>query len=246
MLREVTPRRLLGALRNHKIVDLHRRAKHIVMLLDSDLRIVIQLRMSGTLLLARGKPDQDEQRYRVLQAEIGRGTRLVYRDVRRLGTINLLDEKAWNAYTERLGPEPLSEEFDPDQFSKRLRGTKVAIKKALMDQRRVVGVGNIYANEALYRARIDPSLRTDKLNRSAKHRLYEEVRAVLNEAIDARGTTLKDYRTGTGERGSFQGILQVYGRGGEPCLACGSTLATTHAIDGRATTFCWRCQGIKR
>ncbi len=241
-LREVSARRLLGALRNATVQEVSRRAKHAVFLLDSGLRMVIQPRMTGTLVIASGKPGAEERRFRVLTADIDDGTRLVYRDVRRLGTIWLLDEAAWLTYTGRIGPEPLDETFDDCQFAAQLAGTRVAIKKALMDQRRIAGVGNIYANEALFRAGIDPSRRTDKVGREALSRLLKETRTILQEAIEAKGTTLKDYRTGTGDTGSFQGVLQVYGRGGRPCVSCGATLATTHAIDGRATTFCYKCQ----
>ncbi len=111
-----------------------------------------------------------------------------------------------------------------------------------MDQRRVAGVGNIYANEALFRAGIDPSRRADRLTRRDYEALFGAIRSVLGDAVAARGTTVRDYRTGTGQRGSFQAGLAVYGRGGEPCVRCGTTLTTTHAIDGRATTWCWRCQ----
>lgn len=245
-LREVSTRRLLGALRNATVHDVSRRAKHVVFLLDSGLRMVIQPRMTGMLVIGVGKPTAEERRHRVLQAGIGNGARFVYRDVRRLGIIWLLDEPAWLTYTGRIGPEPLDETFDDRQIARRLAGTRVAIKKALMDQRRIAGVGNIYANEALFRAGIDPSRRTDRLGRAALSRLQREIRAVLREAIEAKGTTLRDYRFGTGETGSFQGVLQVYGRGGQPCVSCETTLATTHAIDGRATTFCYRCQASSK
>lgn len=241
-LRNVSVRKLLGALRNETVQGIARRAKHAVFLLGSGLRMVIQPRMTGTIVICAGKATPDECRFRVLQADIGDGNRFVYRDVRRLGTIWLLDEAAWSIYTERIGPEPLDDDFDDRRFAGRLEGTRVAVKKALMDQRRVAGVGNIYANEALFRAGIDPSRPADKLDSAALSRLRREIRAVLREAIEAKGTTLRDYRTGTGEAGTFQGILQVYGRGGLPCVVCGATLATTHAIDGRATTFCYRCQ----
>jgi formamidopyrimidine-DNA glycosylase len=130
-----------------------------------------------------------------------------------------------------------------DRFAERLRGTRQAIKRALMDQRRLAGVGNIYANEALFRARIDPSRPASGLTRRELGRLYRAVRAVMREAIAAGGTTVRDYRTSTGARGAFQMVLRVYGRTGEPCVTCGTPLVGTHAIDGRATTLCWKCQG---
>jgi len=245
-LREVSARRLIGALEGAIVLNVSRRAKHIVILLDTGNRMVIQPRMTGTFLIARGRPSAEEKRYRVLVAGIGDGERFVYRDVRRLGTIWLLNQTAWMSYTGRIGPEPLDDSFDAHALARQLSGTRIAIKKALMDQRRIAGVGNIYANEVLFRAGIDPSRRSDLLDFDAVSRLHTEIRDVLYEAIAAKGTTLRDYRTGTGETGSFQETLLVYGRGGLRCLTCGTTLATTHAIDGRATTFCYRCQASDR
>jgi formamidopyrimidine-DNA glycosylase len=170
------------------------------------------------------------------------GRLFVYRDVRRLGTVWLLDERAWLAYTGRIGPEPLDDTFTPFVFAQRLEGTRAAIKKTIMDQRRVAGIGNIYANEALFVAGIDPSKATDRLSLEEFARLHAAVTDVLARAVDSSGTTVRDYRTGTGERGRFQLELQVYGRGGERCVRCGKNLVTTHAIDLRATTFCPRCQ----
>src|SRR2546422_8405536 len=142
----------------------------------------------------------------------------------------------------RIGPEPLEETFTPFVFAERLQGTRAAIKKAIMDQRRVAGVGNIYANEALFEAGIDPSKPTNKLSLDEFARLHAAVTGVLERAVQSSGTTVRDYRTGTGEQGRFQFQLKVYGRGGEPCVTCGKKLVTTHTIDLRATTFCPRCQ----
>lgn len=245
VLRGVTRRRLIAALTGRRIDALHRRAKHIVFGLDSGRRLVIQLRMTGSLLLQRGPLTAEEERYVVLTADLGRGDTLVFRDVRRLGTIQLLDEPAWQVYTDRIGVEPLDPAFDVASFHAILRDSSQAVKKVIMDQRKLAGVGNIYANEALFRARVDPSRRADRVPRAAADRLHAAIRAVLTEAIHARGTTVRDYRTGTGQRGTFQFALDVYGRGGAPCVRCGTVLATTHAIDGRATTFCWRCQGAR-
>ena len=164
------------------------------------------------------------------------GRRFVYRDVRRLGTVWLLGEDDWLAYSNRIGPEPLEETFTPFVFAERLQGTRTAIKKAIMDQRRVAGVGNIYANEALFEARLAPSKPTNTLSLEEFARLHAAVTDVLARAVLASGTTVRDYRTGTGGRGSFQFELKVYGRGREACVNCGTKLVTTHAIDLRATT----------
>ena len=246
VLRDVTKARFLRVLRGNTIAGVSRRAKHIVLLLTTCHRLVIQPRMTGSLVVYGRPLTPEDKRHVVLQVGIGGGASLVYRDVRRLGTMHLLDESAWTSYTGRIGPEPLDDAFDLAAFRASLRGSRQAIKKVLMDQRRLAGVGNIYANEALFRARIDPSRGADQIDRAAAKRLYRAVRYILSAAIDARGTTVRDYRTGTGGRGSFQFELRVYGRGGEGCVRCSTRLITTHAIDGRATTFCWRCQASRR
>ncbi len=243
VLRSVSRRRFLDTVRNATIDRVERRAKHVVLLLGSGRRVVIQPRMTGTLIVRPGPLTTEDRRYVVFEAEIGQGHVFVYRDVRRLGTVHVLDEAAWQTYTARIGPEPLDLAFDRAQFAKQLEGSRQAIKKVLMDQRRIAGIGNIYANEALFRARIDPSRQADRLSGREITRLFKGVLSVLSEAIEAQGTTLRDYRTGTGQRGRFQKLIQVYGRGGEPCRRCKTTLTTTHAIDGRSTTLCWKCQG---
>ena len=111
-----------------------------------------------------------------------------------------------------------------------------------MDQRRIAGIGNIYANEALWRARIDPSRSSSSIGAEDAARLRDEIVGVLTESIAARGTSFRDYRDARGERGSFAEQLKVYGREGEPCARCGARLVGTHAIDGRSTVFCARCQ----
>jgi len=243
VLRHIGPAALRRALEGRRIVSVTRRAKHVVIRLDSGRRLVIQPRMTGTLIAHRAEPAAEKRRYAVLTLRLDDGTHLVYRDVRRLGTVTVLDDRAWRAYTARAGPEPLSASFTSAVFGKRLAGSRQAIKKAIMDQRRIAGIGNIYANEALFRARIDPSRRADRLTTTEIGRLYRAVRAVLGDAVASRGTTVRDYRTGTGQRGRFQRRLRVYGRGGAPCVRCGRRLITTHAIDGRSTTFCVTCQG---
>jgi formamidopyrimidine-DNA glycosylase len=244
VLRRVTKARLLRALRGNKVEAIERRAKHIVLRLASGERLVIQPRMTGSLVIHQGHLTSDDRRYAVLQVGLEGKGQLVFRDVRRLGTIWLLDEWGWQAYTQQIGPEPLASDFDSTQFARQLRNSRQAIKKVLMDQRRLAGVGNIYANEALFRARLDPSRPANRISTAEYQSLFRTVRAVLREAIREKGTTVRDYRTGTGQRGSYQQILRVYGRGGEPCTRCRTLLATTHAIDGRSTTFCWRCQGV--
>ncbi len=243
VLRGIRPGRFRQSLEGRRIDSLTRRAKHAVFRLDSGARFVVQPRMTGSLIIHTRPLEADDRRYAVLILTLDNNTWLVYRDVRRLGTLLLLDERAWATYTARAGPEPLARSFTRRVFTARLTGTRQAIKKAIMDQHRIAGIGNIYANEALFRARIDPSRPADRLTPAELGRLYRAVRAVLTDAVAAQGTTVRDYRTGTGRRGRFQHRLLVYGRGGEPCTRCGRTLVTTHAIDRRTTTLCVTCQG---
>ncbi len=242
VLRQVSKPRLIKALQGTTIEHVYRRAKHAVFRLASGHRMVIQPRMTGSLLVYDRALTRDELKYAVLICTLDDGRKFVYRDVRRLGTIWLLDEAGWITYTGRIGPEPLEDTFTPFVFANRLRGTRTAIKKAIMDQRRVAGVGNIYANEALFDARLRPSRRTHKLSLEEFARLHAAIVDVLQRALASSGTTLRDYRTGTGERGRFQFALRVYGRGGEKCVNCGRKLVMTHQIDLRQTVFCRRCQ----
>ncbi len=145
-------------------------------------------------------------------------------------------------YTEGLGIEPLDPAFTEAHLSGVLRGSSQAIKKVLMDQRQLAGVGNIYANESLWRAGIDPSRRANSLGDHEVTALHAGIVSVLQESIAARGTSFRDYRDASGGRGAFAEQLAVYGREGHPCPRCGARLIGTHAVDGRTTVFCAWCQ----
>lgn len=242
VLREVSKPRLLKTLHGNTIEQVSRRAKHVVFRLGSGHRMIIQPRMTGSVIVYERELTRDELKYAVLICTLTDARSFVYRDVRRLGTIWLLDEAGWVAYTGRIGPEPLEETFTPFTLAEQLKGTRTAVKKAIMDQRRLAGVGNIYANEALFDARLDPSKPTHRLSLEEFARLHAAIVDVLQRALASSGTTLRDYRTGTGERGRFQFKLRVYGRGGEKCVNCGKKLVMTHKIDLRQTVFCRRCQ----
>jgi formamidopyrimidine-DNA glycosylase len=242
VLRHVTKAHLIKTLTGNTIEQVYRRAKHAVFRLATGHRMIIQPRMTGSFLVHDQPLTRAELKYAVLICRLSDGRLFVYRDVRRLGTIWLLAEEGWLAYTGRIGPEPLEETFTPFVFAQRLKGTRTAVKKAIMDQRRVAGVGNIYANEALFDARLSPAKPTHKLSLEEFARLHAAIVDVLQRALASSGTTLRDYRTGTGDRGRFQFELRVYGRGGEKCVRCGRKLTLTHKIDLRQTTFCRKCQ----
>jgi formamidopyrimidine-DNA glycosylase len=242
VLREVTPRSISKRLRHTTIMKSWRRAKLVVIDLDSGDRIVVQPRFTGALLIDDGSLTSSELSYSTLQLDLDDGRALHYADVRRLGTVALMDADRFEEYSGKLGVEPLDREFTARHLSAVLRATSQPVKKVLMEQRKIAGIGNIYANEALWRARIDPSRPAASVSLEEADLLRSSIVGVLTEAIEARGTSFRDYRDARGKRGSFVEKLQAYGRGGLPCRRCGSKLITTHAVDGRATTLCIRCQ----
>jgi formamidopyrimidine-DNA glycosylase len=193
----------------------------------------------GLLLRAEGVPDD---RYDAIRFRLADRATLAYRDVRRLGTLTLFRAEEFSTFDRRLGKEPLDPSFTPIVLSALLSSSQQPVKKILMDQRRIAGVGNIYANEALWAARVDPSRAGASISEPEAAAIHEVLVSILQRAIQARGTTFRDYRDASGNRGAFASQLAAYGRGGEPCLRCEARLTMTHAIDGRATVFCHRCQ----
>lgn len=241
ILRGVTRPKLLAALKGATMLAVTRRAKHAVIDLGAH-RFVLQPGMTGNLLVYGRPLTPPEAKYAVLRAKLDNGTEFVFRDVRRIGTLLLLNPRAWEKYDRALGPEPLDPALTAEQFRDQMQKSTQAIKKTLMDQKRIVGVGNIYANEALFAAGIDPSKPSHKVPDEKWPLLYQHTRRILQAAIDAEGTTFRDYRTATGQPGNFQLQLMVYERQGEKCYQCGTRLSGTHEIDGRITVFCHRCQ----
>ena len=241
VLRGVSRKRLLRDLAGERVTGMFRRAKHAVIELG-DQRLVIQPGMTGALLIYSRRPAGSAARYDVLTIRMDNGRYLVYEDVRRLGTILLLNPRQWRQYDASIGPEPLDPNYLGEDFAVGLKRSRQAIKKVLMDQKYIAGVGNIYANEALFAAKIDPSKPAARVSTEAYGLLFRELRRILETAIASQGTTIRDYRTGTGELGNFQLELLVYGREHQPCRRCGTRLVGTHDIDARITVFCYRCQ----
>jgi len=242
VLREVRPAELTSRVTGASIDRTWRRAKLIVLDLSTRDHLVVQPRFTGALLIDAGALADAERRYSTVELRLDDGRSLHYRDIRRLGTVALMTAERFARYSAALGIEPLDPAFTADHLSGLLRGSRQAVKKRLMDQRAVVGIGNIYANEALWRARIDPSRAARDIAPDEASRLRDGVVGVLRESIAARGTSFRDYRDASGGRGAFVDRLAVYGRAGEPCLRCGARLVGTHAVDGRMTVLCARCQ----
>jgi formamidopyrimidine-DNA glycosylase len=237
VLRGVRPRSLAAKLSGRSIVKAWRRAKTVVLDLSGGTSLLVTPRFTGSLQVSR--PDE----YATLVLTLDDGRSLVYRDVRRLGTVAVVDAEGFRRFDQRLGVEPLTPAFTAAAFSGIVRTPRSAIKKVLMDQRRIAGIGNIYATEVLWRARIDPSRPARTLAPTETAVLRDQLVDLLEAAIALRGTTFRDYRDARNERGRFADQLHAYGRGGKPCPRCGTRLAETWAIDGRSTVFCFRCQG---
>jgi formamidopyrimidine-DNA glycosylase len=242
VLREVEPKRFIDRLTGATIRRCWRRAKLVVLDLAGGDHIVVQPRFTGALLIDAGDLAEEERRYSTVELRLDDDRSLHYRDIRRLGTVTLMSPERFAEYTDALGIEPLDPAFTGAHLSTLLQHSRQAIKKVLMDQRVVAGIGNIYANEALWRAEIDPSRAAASVGESEATLLRDSIVGVLQESIAHRGTSFRDYRDASGARGQFAERLAVYGREGQTCPRCGARLVGTHAIDGRATVLCARCQ----
>ena len=197
--------------------------------------MVVHLGMTGQLLPCDDLSDPYLRAWWRLDNDLILG----YRDVRRFGRIRIYSPGQYEGTLGNLGPEPLSGDFTADQFYASLKASNRKIKTQLLSQRPVAGVGNIYADEACFRAGIYPGVR--KLTKAKTAALHESIRYVLTMAVANGGTTLRDYVNAEGKRGNNQFYLECYGRDGEPCVKCGEILRRV-VIDGRGTTFCKSCQ----
>lgn len=242
------------------ITRVFRRAKAIVLEFASRTHIVVVPRFTGALLIS-GEAAVSRERssgsvhppdieavfapthpYGCLQFLFTDGRTLQYVDVRRLGTVSLCTPDEYRAWDATLGPEPLDPTLTAERFSGIFRGSNRAVKTVLMDQKRLAGVGNIYANEALWWAGIRPTRRASAVTRAEAARLLEGLREILTASIALRGTTFRDFQDAYGGRGGYAKELRVYGRGGEACPRCGATLQETHKLEGRSTVWCRTCQ----
>lgn len=232
------PEDFAARLRGRSILGVSRRAKNILVDLG-ELTLVVNLGMTGRLLVVSAASPLPSHLGVILRLADGR--LLLYHDVRRFGRLQLFTAGEWAERERELGYEPLSGDFTPTALHELALRSRVAVKSWLMDQRRIVGVGNIYASEALFRARVDPTRPARSLTLEEAERLHGAIVAVLGEAIDFRGTTLLDYRDASGERGGFAARLRVYDREGEPCSTCGTPVQRL-VQGGRSTFFCPVCQ----
>jgi formamidopyrimidine-DNA glycosylase len=237
------PGALEDAVQGRLIERVGRRGKYLILGLQDDVHVVMHLRMTGNLLLVREPDDVADRSHLRVRFELDTGERLLFVDVRRFGTgVVLLGSDALADYfSARLGVEPLSPDFTAEALRAIARGRRAPVKAFLLTQERIAGVGNIYADEALFRARIHPLRPVGALRRPQLAALRDAVVETLEEGIDARGATIDDFRDADGAEGSFQDRFLVHTREGEPCPRCGSPIRKLRAA-GRGTYVCERCQ----
>lgn len=244
-LRFPFPKNLVSATSGTKIKNISRRAKYVLIHLDNAQVILVHLGMSGRLVITEAKDKTPLAKHDHVIFHLQSGGRVILNDARRFGLVDLAaaDSIDSHRFFAHLGPEPFDKAFTAKSFAQSLQNKKIAIKVAIMDQRLVVGVGNIYASEALFDARIDPTRAAGDLTPAESKRLWAAIRAVLQRAIDAGGSSIRDYVQTDGELGYFQHQWAVYDKRGEKCRGCRCPLQKTGGIQkivqgGRSTFYC--------
>jgi formamidopyrimidine-DNA glycosylase len=237
-LRVPLPERFAERLQGRRVERIGRRGKYLLAELDDGQVWILHLGMSGRLVLAEGAPRPLGVHDHVL-IESEEGTRLIYSDHRRFGLMTLCPLAALQNHPllENLGPEPLDPSFDGAALMARLAGKRTPIKAALVDQRVVAGVGNIYACEALFRAALSPRRLASSVKGVRAQRLAQSIKSVLEDAIAAGGSSLRDYVQSDGELGYFQHQFAVYGRAGQPCPGCDCRHGIRRLVQGNRSTF---------
>jgi formamidopyrimidine-DNA glycosylase len=241
IVRHPEPEVFVDSIGGMRIESVGRRGKYIFIRLLNNLVLVVHLGMTGQLRLVDAVAPIEKHTHAVFFLDDGRQLR--YRDTRRFGRLLLGTERELLAAKKMplLGPEPIDPEFAADELYRRLRKRHTALKAVLLDQSAIAGVGNIYADESLHRARLRPDRRAGSVSKKSARRLHESLRESLQAAIENRGSSVDTYRDAWGETGRQQEQLLVYGRAGEPCFTCGRPLSSIR-IAGRTTVFCRRCQ----
>jgi formamidopyrimidine-DNA glycosylase len=250
-LRWPLPERMAERLTGKRVTALRRRSKYILADLESGETLLVHLGMSGRMLISGAQlgsfyhDHPAPQKHDHVVLDMAGGARVTFNDARRFGAMDLMPTQTAESHPllEGLGPEPFGNDFNGPYLAARLKGRKTPIKAALLDQRIVAGLGNIYVAETLYRARISPLRLAGDLTEPQAHALVPMIREVLAEAIEAGGSSLRDFRQANGELGYFSKHFQVYDREGEPCETpgCAGTIIRT-VQSGRSSFWCPACQ----
>jgi formamidopyrimidine-DNA glycosylase len=238
LTRPFDPMEVAAELEGEHVARVDRRGKYLIVRFESGRALLVHLRMTGAFLV--GSHADDPHRRAVVRLDDG--TAIAYRDVRRFGTWLLLEPDEVEAYLDsKVGREPLDDGYRAKHLAERLHGRRAPVKAAILDQRTVAGVGNIYADEALWRARVHPLTPAAALEPEEVAAVYRGIRAALRAGIKRQGSTLRDYRLPDGGAGGAQHEFKVYGRGGEPCDRCGTPIDKIR-VAGRGTWYCPACQ----
>jgi formamidopyrimidine-DNA glycosylase len=245
LVRPFEPVAVAAELEDEEVSALERRGKYLIVRFESGRALLIHLRMTGSLRhAAKGTLADDPHRRAVVNLDDG--SDVAYRDVRRFGTWQLLEPGELEPYLEqRLGVEPLERTFTARRLAERLEGRRAPIKAALLDQRTVAGLGNIYVDEALWRAQVHPLRPAGTLGAEELTRLTRSIRDALRAGVKRQGASLRDYSTPDGGRGRMQDRFRVYGREGRPCQRCGTPIDKIRTA-GRGTWYCPNCQRLER
>jgi formamidopyrimidine-DNA glycosylase len=245
LVRPYDPAEVAAELEGERVAAVERRGKYLIVRFESGRVLLIHLRMTGNVLHGPRDSFQDLPHRRAV-VTLDDGSDVAYRDVRRFGTWLLLEPDEAEPYlSARVGDEPLDTLFTAAKLGERLAGRRTSLKAALLDQRTLAGMGNIYVDEALWRARLNPLRAAAGLDGAELRRLHRGIRAALEHGLARQGSTLRDYRLPDGSGGSMQDEFRVYGRRDEPCDRCGTPISRTQ-VAGRTTWFCPTCQPEER
>lgn len=236
-LRDPIPAKKIRTLVGEKIISIERRAKYLLLWTPKG-GMLSHLGMTGTWRVA---PLGEERNHDHIYLHFSGNLRLAYRDPRRFGIFDFISDPAVHPRLVHLGPEPFASELTGEGLWESLRGKKTSIKVAMMDQKILVGVGNIYASEALFAAGIKPTLAAEKVSRPRVELFLKEVRRILKDSIEKGGSSISDFAQASGESGYFQNTFLVYDRDQEPCKNCGRKIRS-QVLGGRNTFWCSHCQ----
>jgi formamidopyrimidine-DNA glycosylase len=228
-------------LQGERVTKVDRRGKYLIVRFESGRALLIHLRMTGSLRHATAGGLRDDPHRRAV-VKLDDGSDVAYRDVRRFGTWLLLEPSDVDTYIDaRVGPEPLDSAYKAKHLAAKLATRRAPIKAAILDQRTVAGVGNIYADEALWRAQVHPLTPANELTPDEVKAVHKGIRASLQAGVRRQGSTLRDYQLPDGSSGTAQDRFKVYGRGGLPCERCGTPIDKIR-VAGRGTWYCPTCQ----
>jgi len=241
IIREPSPEEFSKQITGSRITRLGRRGKYLLLYLTGDNVLVIHLRMTGRLVYSA--PGEPPAKHTHVIFSLSDGYELRFIDMRQFGRLQLASQQALNQVKglKDLGPEPLEREFTRTFLRRELKRKRVRIKSLLLDQTFIAGLGNIYTDEALHRAHLNPKRIANSLSPREVAKLYHAIIEVLQEGIENRGTSFRDYVDGDGRKGDYQELLRVYNREGSPCPHCGTAI-TRIKVNGRSSYFCPACQ----